>query len=445
MKNLIKFTACLLLFISPLFVKAQLEKVIVETYYISNANDSADVNGDTNSLPIGSKTYRVYVDLEVGSKLLKLYGGKGHPLKFSSTQNFYNKKDRGACFGSDILSGFLKGNTLALDTWLSLGLAATSASGKTFYGVPKTQDNDGAALLISNSNTILENNDANAGLPLTSADGIFTVAGTPIKQGPLKKGVFFGLNNGNDTSTIFGKIKTGKVFNSDFCSLEDTSGVKGPKADSNQILVAQLTTTGDLSFELNIDVQLPNGTIKRYVASETKPVTNDTIVSAILKYPAACGCKDVNFLEYSNTFSCSLPSACITPIVLGCMDVNACNYNPNANFPVNSLCCYVGYCNDRDIAVVCPSVTNGKILNPGFTLYPNQVKDEVNIAFDATENSIVTYEILNVYGIRILNGRFEINSGTNTRKIDVAELGKGMYLFKLNNDGKLNSKLFVKE
>jgi Secretion system C-terminal sorting domain len=434
-----------ILSVLPIALKAQLEKVIVETYYVSNASDSVDVLGDSNGLPVGSKTYRVYVDLQAGSKLLKLYGSKGHALKFSSTNNFFNKIDRGRTFGYLFPRADLRRNTVALDTWLTLAQTSVtttiSSIKKTSLGVVKPKDNDGVNLLIPhNPVTMLTNNDTIAGLPLTQVDGNVDVIG--VQPSITNSGIVDNLS-GND-STVFGSVKSGNSFITSDAFLKSDSGVVGADT-SNMILVAQLTTIGDLSFELNMDIKLSDGTIKRYVASETKPVSGDTIVSAVLKYPAACGCKDINYLEYSNTFSCSLPSACKTPLVLGCMDVNACNYNPNANFPLNTLCCYVGYCNDRDVTVVCPAVTNGKILKPDFILFPNKVSNVINIEFDATENSATSYEIFNMYGIKLADKNIAVVDGLNQLQIDVSALDKGMYLFKLNRDGNYSSKIFIKE
>src|SRR5436190_23753691 len=59
----------------PLFSIAQVRNVIVETYYISDANDATDtIDGIGRILPVDSKTYRVYVQLEPGCKLKKIYG-----------------------------------------------------------------------------------------------------------------------------------------------------------------------------------------------------------------------------------------------------------------------------------------------------------------------------------------------------------------------------------
>ena len=75
----------LLLLICSLFylrANAQLEKVIVETYYVSDSLDATDTTG--GGLEAGSTTYRVYIDLAPNCKLQKIYGDANHALKLAS-------------------------------------------------------------------------------------------------------------------------------------------------------------------------------------------------------------------------------------------------------------------------------------------------------------------------------------------------------------------------
>ena len=92
MKKIIPSLSLILL---STFAQAQngLEGVIVEKYYISNAADAA---GSVGALPAGSVTYRVYADLLPGYKFQVLYGVAAHPLKITSTANFFNNEDFGA-------------------------------------------------------------------------------------------------------------------------------------------------------------------------------------------------------------------------------------------------------------------------------------------------------------------------------------------------------------
>ena len=91
----------LCIFIFPKGTNAQIRDVIVEKYYISDSLDATDsTNWQTDTtyathfLPIGSKTYRVYVQLDSGYKIHKIYGAGCHPLQITSTATFYNNVSR---------------------------------------------------------------------------------------------------------------------------------------------------------------------------------------------------------------------------------------------------------------------------------------------------------------------------------------------------------------
>ena len=118
----------------PELVKAQIDTVIVEKYYISDANDARETADGL--LPEGSVTYRVFIKLDAGVKMKSIFADANHALKINSSQVFYNNT-RGKSFGKDLSYAQLKRNTVALDTWLTLGLASNK-----HMGVLKTDDPD---------------------------------------------------------------------------------------------------------------------------------------------------------------------------------------------------------------------------------------------------------------------------------------------------------------
>jgi len=63
-----------------------LEAVIVETYYISDANDATDTDGGT--LTAGSVTYRVYVDMAPNFEFQAAYGDANHEMFIETTTQF---------------------------------------------------------------------------------------------------------------------------------------------------------------------------------------------------------------------------------------------------------------------------------------------------------------------------------------------------------------------
>ncbi|HKC69309.1 MAG TPA: hypothetical protein VKG26_13820, partial [Bacteroidia bacterium] len=290
----------------PFAVKAQIEKVIVETYYISDSLDATDtIDGPSRALPIGSKTYRVYIDLQKGCKLAKIYGNATHALKITSTDTFFNNVDRPAFYYGYLMKNvyFRPNPTLALDSWLTLGLATT-----TYNGILKTQDT-GVSIINPNhtsnwggtagvSTGLLVNNDPAAGIPITNKDGLM-INTYSYTNGFIDQG-FKDLTN-TDT-TVFGPQKRGSQFITNNSYLQQNPGVMGAVPDSNQILVAQLTTKGTLTFELNVVVVDSTGHSIYYVAKN--PSGTDTLLSPFLSYPPACGCRDDRYLEYNPSAAC---------------------------------------------------------------------------------------------------------------------------------------------
>ena len=435
----------LLLLFFPFFLQAQIEKVFVETYYISDANDATDTTGGT--LEIGSKTYRVYIDLLPGSKLKKIYGDVNHALKFSSTNIFFNNKADGQSFAKDFSKNRYKDNTVALDTWLTIGQTTKVSVGAANFGILKKDDDNGSFIGGTNNDGgssavasgLLNNNDVAAGIPLTTADGMDTLQTIPSNWGDYG---IKDLINGDD-STIFGSIKTDSIFVSYNAGLQNT-GVSGVIADSNQVLVAQLTTRGEISFELNIELIDTTGNTIKYVANGDTILTGE-IVNPNLKYPAQCGCTDPNYLEYSSNYACSNSTSCHTLIVFGCTDPMACNYNPNANFSLPSLCCYPGACNDLDINLVCPNLGIAEAEAENFfKIYPNPADDFITAEVSSPQLKVRKISLYDYLGrvvfekneTQILNG--------NKIAVNVSALSSGLYLLRLSTESNSATEMFVK-
>ncbi len=437
----------LLLFSSILFlnnINAQLEKVIVEKYYVSDSSDASDNIG--GHLAVGSTTYRVYVDLKVGSRLKKVYGDINHPLIIKSDSSFFNNLDRGQSFGKDFSKNHYRENTVALDSWITLG-QVTKSGAKTYFGIFKTQDRDGTFVGGNNndggsasiSSGLLTNNNPNAGIPLTTADGIDTMKNYPTSWANYG---FLDLVSGVD-STIFGSAKIGKQFISYNAGVQN-SGTTGVIPDSNQILVAQLTTKGELSFELNIEVEEPYGLntkIVKYVANDSVLLSGE-ILNRYLKYPfvAKCGCPDPSFLEYFPTRDCDNVDSCKTKIIIGCMDTLACNYDPKANFNIIYLCCYPGYCNDRDLSSVCPSISN----SVEFSIFPNPAQEYLNLSISSGSGDLVSYSIFDSNGILKIQKNLGLINGLINETININSFNNGMYLIRINSGNEVENKIFMK-
>ena len=425
---------------------AQLEKVIVEKYYVSDSNDFTDTSGGIVS--IGSTTYRIYIDLAPGSILKKIYGDPNHPFEITSTEVFFNNILDGKSFGKDLTKVSLSENTVALDSWITLGQVPKKQGTKTYYGILKNQDddgsfigginNDGGSSLIATG--LLTNNDPSCGIPLIVSDGIDTMTVTPSSWSEV--GVV-DFTSGND-STIFGSLVPKKEFISTGFELRN-SGVTGVNLDSNQIIIAQLTTKGDLSFKINLEIeQLINGlpTLVKYVAKDTLLVAGE-IFSPFLSYPPQCGCTNPDFLEYSSTFSCFLEGSCQTPVKIGCMDTLACNYDPAVNINVEELCCYPGFCADRNIEEVCPSLMGNDF---DVNLYPNPTSGDITMNLISGNACNWNYEVYNTYGSVKLSGSFTTTQSelNVVLPLDLSNIDLGMYRLKVSNGDLSKHKLFIK-
>ena len=437
-------TTLFLFFFAAEYASAQLEKVIIEKYYVSDTNDATDLDG--GGVPVGSTTYRIYLDLKPGTILKRIYGDANHPFSIFSSEVFFNNVLDGRSFAKDFIKARYSENTVALDTWLTLGQTAKQGT-KYFYGILKDQDtdgsfvgganNDGGSALVPSG--LLINEDPTFGIPLTAADGMDTLNSAPdswFNSGILD---FF---SGAD-STIFGSLVPGNDFyNSDFQL--SCSGVQGTVADSNQVIIAQLTTLGELAFKINITVeQLVNGAPRlfNYVSVDTLLGENDRF-NAYLSYPYTCGCNNPNYLEYNPSFACLQEGACVTPVVFGCTDSLACNYDPMANLNIQELCCYPGACAGRNIEEVCPSFMGNDF---DVNVYPNPTSGDMTMnLISGTANSNWTYEIYNTYGSVKLSGLFATTDLNVVLPLNLVNLDPGMYQLKVSNGELSKHKLFIK-
>lgn len=415
---------------------AQLNSIIVEKYYISDNsdasfeqyfyNDQGDIV-DTLKLSPGSTTYRIYVRLAAGSKLTKVFGDDLHPLMFSSTDYFFNDIDRGRGMGSEIKTTNLKWNLLALDSWLTMGLASSSKS-----GVLKEYDSDGS-VLGSSENPYLKNVDPLAGSALNIADGLESTTAPEFFINGIDK-------QGND-STIFGSLCLKNNFESNSVSIIVSDGVEGTGPDKTDVLVAQLTTKGVLSFELNIEILTATGLPMIYVA---KPLSGETdfYTSSYLTYTSACGCTDPKYLEYSPNVRCSTPDSCKTIAVIGCTDPRACNYDPEANFLVPSLCCYPGSCAGRDISEVCPDLGNNR--KATMLVYPIPSESKITIDVESGLEGTSILNIYNFYGKLVISTNIHADNNPFIADFDISSLESGIYMVHLSNGDKTYTRTFVK-
>jgi hypothetical protein len=424
-------------------IAAQIEKVYVETYYITDKNDAQNSIG--GNLQENTLTYRVYIKLSQGFKLNKIYGDKNHVFTISSSENIFNHSTLGSSLGSAIVKPNLRKDFVALDSWVTIGQTSRPSNGFTLFGIPKHLDTDGSLIGGANNDGgnsgiiggLLKNNASSIGKPLTTSDGNFSYEINPVNI------VNYGLVDPitAEQNTIFGK-KIGNEFISNSFSLETTEQFKSIELDSNYILIAQITTKGTLKMLLNLEIQDKNGSVKKYVATKNN-ISKDEIYTPILSYPPVCSCSDSNYKEYDEFSVCQDNTKCKTKIKFGCMDSTACNYDQLANVHLDKICCYVGYCNDLDLDIICPDLTsrNGEFI-PYLKLYPSLITDELNIEHNLDINSSTKLSIKDAFG-RIILEKSNL-SNANTENINLRNIPTGIYICQITSSSQKVSKFFTK-
>ncbi|HKR06103.1 MAG TPA: T9SS type A sorting domain-containing protein [Bacteroidia bacterium] len=275
MKRIITFLAFIF---TGIFANAQngLESIIVENYYLSDDADSIasdDISASPGTLPVGSKTYRIYADMLPGYKFQAIYGINNpvHEFMISTTaSSFYNNEDRGATTSNGVNNNYVDDNTVMLDSWLSVGAASSTMSGIL-------KDHDDNVATVVNNDGALQNNSSWAGIPLTDEDGLIAVTPDPVTLVGITNEilVFDASNNAGDNlfSTING-------------SLACLTGSQGPDTVDNKVLIAQITTDGILCFKLNIQIGTPSGGVENYVAEN--PVGSEIQIPSLM-YCSAVG------------------------------------------------------------------------------------------------------------------------------------------------------------
>ncbi len=221
-----------------------LEGIIVEKYYVSDSTDIIDTTG--GKLPIGSTTYRIFVDMKPGYSLQLVYGNQRQTLCIKTTTTFFNNTYIFALTGYNVDLKEINKNTVALDSWLTMG-----ASTKLYTGIPLSDDKDGSILTGRKS--------------LSQADG--------LTNGTLPYFKEFNLD-----LNFFNQTKNDSVLCTNNGGWAALNGVKGSTSD-NKVLIAQLTTNGKLSFELNVQLGTPTGGIVKFVSKN--PVESEIMFNEL--------------------------------------------------------------------------------------------------------------------------------------------------------------------
>jgi hypothetical protein len=239
-----------IIFPSVFFAQDGLEGIIVEKYYVSTPEDSKAKN-KSGILEEGSVTYRIFVDLKPGFRFQAAYGSKDHVLYFASTEKFFNHDGAGTTHPNILPGRTLSQDISLLDSWLSVGAAS-----EFHLGIPKMYDTEGKSIELKSG--YLENKISKKDFTLRERDGLAEAETLPYPT-------FFQM----DSCLRY----IGSATNGDSIVVRDGAwaamGKGSVGADSlttNTVLIAQLTTKGELSFELNLMIADTHGNSHKYVA-----------------------------------------------------------------------------------------------------------------------------------------------------------------------------------
>lgn len=372
------------------FAQNGLEKIIVEKYYISNAADATQADAEatdagyaTGALPVGSITYRIYADLLPGYKLNSVYAdGKRDQSIIIKTSTFFYNNPLGQYINNPIkktgVTGIVSNPLLALDSYFTLGSAASG-----FFGIPK-EDDDATANFFTASNAngvLLNSNEVVMGKPLTEKDGF--AAGTAFPT-PSFLGFPDSITDIFNDGSVLGStivVPDGAYYS--------TSGAQGVDANTNRVLIAQVTTDGKLEFHLNLQTQKGTEDQQYFVAKNPNP-------------------------------SGSVP-------------------NPTPDIVISSL----NYPDSTATDIQTPTMKSyNEVL---FSVYPNPVNDHVTVDITSAEpNSKGAYTIYGVIGNVISHKDLNAINGNYKEVIDMSTLAKGLYTIQMNINGVTSSKKIIK-
>jgi len=234
-----------------------LEGVMVETYYVSSGNETKGAlhSGD---LPEGSVTYRIYVDLKPGFTFQAAYGSPGHPLVIESTKPFFNHVEAGSTHPNILPERALGENIALLDSWLSVG-----AAGENHLGIPKEYDSEMPDAYVHFEPGYFTHKNRHAGFTPLMRDGMQRSEHLPFPTFYQMDSSLFYLGSSTNGNKI--------TINNGAWACMGRGAVGADSLTTNNVLIAQLTTAGELSFELNLLIGAPNGTSQKYVARNPDP------------------------------------------------------------------------------------------------------------------------------------------------------------------------------
>lgn len=239
------------LFVATGAVVAQgVDSVWVEVYHVWDTLGS-------NGKPL--VTYRIWVDMAPGYLMQVVYGDNAHDLEISTTTEFYNVPDGSVKYADQLGAKDVLTYPLALDSWFTIG-----AVSKKYMAVPLHLDKNGSLLKCPPFPKPAGRTEKKRSLcrrdGLLAADSVKAVVNWRFEPG------YLGEIRGSVIHTMDGA----------WAVLGGTPGV----TEQNQILIAQITTSGELSYKLNIQVATTDRVAIKYVYA--RPSENEVVLPGLL-------------------------------------------------------------------------------------------------------------------------------------------------------------------
>ncbi len=380
--------------------KDALDSVFVETYYVADATDAADTDGGT--LAEGATTYRIYMMLKRGYEVRAVYGNETNPLRIATTTEFFNNEDRGESTAGEIRLSRLEDNTVALDSWLSIGAVSESA-----VGAPACYDLDGSVIGgTNNDNGLITNNVPCMSTNINENDGMHEIDGT-VKELTVV---------GDLNLDVLGTENHPGPFETDNGSWAMLGGFGNDTLIQNgAYVVAQLTTTGVLEAKLNIFVQVKNSHAAELCVG-TDGVNNGE-------------CSDAVRFVWNQVPDDSL-------VLSGppTQPTSVSAFYKRADLSITSAA-------PCQRLTECVAVSNNEAVTYFHAVFPNPVDNHVSVVLDAAwNNRTTTYRISDMLGVNYESGNLE--SG---QKIDLSELPNGIYLLTLTSEKGQTTTQIIKE
>jgi len=177
-------------------------------------------------------SHRIWVDLAPGYSMQVVFGDRHHDLEFTTTTRFWNDTARTVVYADELDDDAMLTGRAWRDSWLAMG-----ALGRGHWAVPMSADPDGSGIRPRAMDRAERRK-----LPpvLRAHDGAIAADSVPRTTDWRFRPGYLAAVPGSVVHTMDGAWAV-------------LGGTAGP-TDGGHMLIAQLCTSGDLSFRINIQV-----------------------------------------------------------------------------------------------------------------------------------------------------------------------------------------------